>query len=113
MSDMNYIGALVKILETPKQKFINSNTLVIKFRVQLPQIRKVRTVELVCWGNLAQSVLNYYKVNDYLLIEGYVSFREKNNLSKNKKNKLLKKVTITVFKVYPFLLNKRFSNKLS
>ena len=114
MSDMNYIGALVKILETPKQKFINSNTLLIKFRVQLPQIRKVRTVELVCWGNLAQSILNYYKVNDYILIEGYISFREKNNLNISKENKPLKKVTITVLKVYPFLLNyKRSMNKLS
>jgi len=112
MGDMNYIGALVKVLETPKKKFINSNTLVITFRVQLPQIRKIRTVELVCWGNLAQSVLNYYKVNDYILIEGYISFRENNNLNKNKNP--FKKVTITVLKVYPFLLNyKRSMNKLS
>jgi single-stranded DNA-binding protein len=112
MSDMNHIGAIVKILETPKQKFINSNTLVIKFRVQLPQVRKIRIVELVLWGNLANSVLNYYKVNDYILIEGYISFRE--NASSNKNNKPLKKVTITVLKVYPFLLNyNRSINKLS
>ena len=107
---MNYIGAIVKVLETPKQRFINSNTLVIKFRVQLPQIRKIRIVELVCWGNLAKSVLNYYKANDYILIEGYVSFRN----SENSLNKTSKKVTITVLKVYPFLLNyKRSINKLS
>jgi single-stranded DNA-binding protein len=112
MSDMNHIGAIVKILETPKQKFINSNTLVIKFRVQLPQVRKIRIVELVFWGNLANSVLNYYKVNDYILIEGYISFRE--NESSDKKNKPFKKVTITVLKVYPFLLNyNRSINKLS
>jgi single-stranded DNA-binding protein len=112
MSDMNHIGAIVKILETPKQKFINSNTLVIKFRVQLPQVRKIRIVELVLWGNLANSVLNYYKVNDYILIEGYISFRE--NESSNKNNKPFKKVTITVLKVYPFLLNyNRSINKLS
>jgi single-stranded DNA-binding protein len=112
MSDMNHIGAIVKILETPKQKFINSNTFVIKFRVQLPQVRKIRIVELVLWGNLANSVLNYYKVNDYILIEGYISFRE--NESSNKNNKPFKKVTITVLKVYPFLLNyNRSINKLS
>jgi single-stranded DNA-binding protein len=103
MSSMNRIGAIVKILETPKQKFINSNTLVIKFRVQFPQVRKIRIVELVFWGNLANSVLNYYQVNDYILIEGYISFRE--NESSNKNNKPFKKVTITVLKVYPFLLN--------
>jgi single-stranded DNA-binding protein len=103
MSSMNRIGAIVKILETPKQKFINSNTLVIKFRVQFPQVRKIRIVELVFWGNLANSVLNYYQVNDYILIEGYISFRE--NESSNKNNKPFKKVTISVLKVYPFLLN--------
>jgi len=112
MGDMNYIGAVVKVLETPKQRFLNSNTLVITFRVQLPQIRKIRIVELVCWGNLAQSVLNYYKVNDYIVIEGYISFRQKKSSSKT--NKPIKKVTITVIKVYPFLLNyKRSMNKLS
>lgn len=110
---MNYMGAIVKILETPKQKVINSNTLVIKFRAQLPQVRKSRIVKLVIWGKLARAVLDYYKVNDYILIEGYVSLRDNNNnLNRNKKP--LKNVTISVLKVYPFLLNRnRFINKLS
>jgi single-stranded DNA-binding protein len=113
MTDMNYIGAIVKILETPKQKFINSNILVIKFRAQLPQVRKSRIIKLVIWGKLARAVLDYYKINDYILIEGYASLREKNN-SLNINKKPLKKVTITVLKVYPFLLNyNRFINKLS
>ena len=112
MSDMNYIGAIVKILETPKQKFINSNTLVIQFRAQLPQVRKNRIVKLVIWGNLAQAVINYYKINDYILIEGYASLRENKILNEN--TKPLKKVTITVLKVYPFLLSySRSINKLS
>lgn len=109
MGDMNYIGAIVKVLETPKQKSINSNTLIVQFRVQLPQVRKSRIVELVCWGNLAKSILNYYNVNDYILIEGYVSSKK----IPNQNNKALNKVTITVLKVYPFLLNyKQSINKL-
>ena len=109
---MNYIGAIVKILETPKQKFINSNTLVIKFRAQLPQVRQIQIVKLVIWGNLARAVLNYYKINDYILIEGYASIRE--NIISNENNKSIKKVTITVLKVYPFLLSySRSINKLS
>ena len=104
---MNYIGAVVKILEVPKQQLINSKTLVIKFRAQLPQVRKHRVVKLVFWNNLALAVLNYYKVNDYILIEGYTSIR-KNSTSNGKK------VTITVVKVYPLLLNYNPSiNKLS
>ena len=111
MGDMNYIGALVKILENPRQKHLDSNRFIVHFRVQLPQVRKNRIVELICWGNLAESVLSYYKVNDYILIEGYVSSR--NNNSSKQMNKAFKKVTITVLKVYPFLLNsKRPINKL-
>lgn len=110
---MNYMGAIVKILETPKQKLINSNILVIKFRAQLPQVRKSRIVKLVIWGKLARAVLDYYKINDYILIEGYASLRDNNNIS-NINKKPLKTVTITVSKVYPFLLNyNRFINKLS
>lgn len=110
---MNYMGAIVKILETPKQKLINSNILVIKFRAQLPQVRKSRIVKLVIWGKLARAVLDYYKINDYILIEGYASLTDNNNIS-NINKKPLKTVTITVLKVYPFLLNyNRFINKLS
>jgi hypothetical protein len=47
MSDTNYIGGIVKILETPKQKFLKNNILVTKFRVQLPQVRNTRIVNLV------------------------------------------------------------------
>jgi single-stranded DNA-binding protein len=112
MSDMNYIGAIVKILETPKQKFLNSNTLVIKFRAQIPQVRKSRIVKVVIWGKLALAVLDYYKINDYLLIEGYASLRDNNSSNGNKKS--LKNVTISVLKVYPLRLNyNRFINKLS
>jgi hypothetical protein len=106
---MNYIGAIVKILEIPKQKLLNPmpNTTCITFRAQLPQIRKQKVVTLVVWGNLALQVLNFYKVNDYILIEGYPSIQIISNGQKTS----LKKVSITVVKVYPLLLNS--TNKLS
>ena len=115
MKNTNYIGVVVKILETPIIKRTNSNKIVIKFRVQLPQVRKNRNlsriVTLMAWGNLANTILNYYKINDYILIEGYISIRE-NKISDLRK-KSFKKVTITLFKVYPFLLNSnRLKNKL-
>ena len=102
---MNHIGAIVKILETPKQKFINSNIVVVKVRAQLPSVRKSRIVKLVIWGKLALTVLDYYKVNDYILIEGYVSLRDNNNILKVN-NKPLKNVTISVLKIYSFILNR-------
>jgi hypothetical protein len=96
MVDTNYTSGIVKILEDPVQTVFNT-----KFRVQFPQVRKSGIVNLVFWGNLGQDVVNYYQINDYILIEGYLSLR--NNQIPRIKNS--KKFEITVLKVYPFLLS--------
>jgi single-stranded DNA-binding protein len=103
MVDTNYIGGIVKILETPKQKFFNNNIPVVEFRVQLPQTRNSKIVKLTFWGNLARDVVSYYKINDYVLIEGYLSFRDKK--ISNLTTQISKKIEITVLKIYPFLLS--------
>jgi hypothetical protein len=71
MSDTNYIGGIVKILEVPKQKFLNNTTAVTEFRVQLPQVRNT-TIHLIF---KTRDVATYYKINDYILIEGYLSLQ--------------------------------------
>lgn len=103
MTDTNYIGGIIKILETPKQKFLKNNILVTKFRAQISQRRNPRIVTLTFWGNLARDVTTNYKINDYLIIEGFLSLRNKNysslTISKSKK------IEITVRKAYPFFLS--------
>jgi hypothetical protein len=97
MGDTNYFVCIVKILETPRKKSAQNNTVMTQFRVQLPQFRNQikQIAKLKFWGNLGRDVLDYYKVNDYIIIEGYLS------IAKKKKSK---KIEITVLKVYPFLL---------
>lgn len=108
MSDTNYIGAIVKILESPKNKTIKNKISITKFRAQLPQIRQTRVIDIVVWGNLANDIAKYYSVNDYILVEGYVSLRK---LSLPKSNrKILKRARFTVLKAYPFLLSANRSN---
>jgi molybdopterin-guanine dinucleotide biosynthesis protein len=58
---------------------------------------------LLVWGNLGRDIKKFYKVDDYILIEGYSSIRSKTILTANSDN--LKQVFITVIKVYPILLN--------
>ena len=103
MGDTNFISGVVKILETPKQQSINNNTLVTGFRVQFPQVRNNCIVHLKFWGKLARDVKTYYKVNDYILIEGYIALKDKQNETSN--IQLSKKIEITVLKIYPLLLN--------
>ena len=102
MADTNYISSIVKVLENPIQIVLNNNIHVTKFRVQLPQLRNNRLIHLVVWGNLGQDVLNYYQINDYIIVEGYLSLRDKKVINLINKNQ--KKIEITVLKIYPFFL---------
>lgn len=107
MDQTNYIVGIVKILEISKEKIINDKTSVVKLRVQLSQIRNPKIVTLIFWDNLAHDIVNYYKVNDYLIIEGFLSLRTKQTSELKIKN--LKKVEITVIRTYPFILSSDLS----
>ena len=98
MNDMNYFASIVKILEKPTQIINNDKIVSTEFRAQLIQIRNNQIVNLVFWGNLARDVVNYYQINDYIIIEGYLSLHNKTNNKLMKQN--LKKVQITVLKIY-------------
>ena len=107
MGDTNYISSIVKILENPIQTVFNKNIPITQFRVQLPQVRNNIIINLVFWGKLSQDIANYYEINDYIIVEGYLSVRDKKMLKNSKK------VEITVLKVYPFLLSyNRQNNKV-
>lgn len=102
MGNTNYFSTIVKVLENPTKTVSQKNTPISRFRAELPQIRKNRVIHLVFWGNLANHVSIYYQVNDYLLIEGYLSIRDSKKNDTLKKN--FKKIEVAVLKVYPFFL---------
>jgi single-stranded DNA-binding protein len=105
MGDTNVVGGIVKILEIPKYINFNKNIPVTRFRVQFPQIRNTSIVYLTFWGNLANDVTNFYKINDYILIEGYISLRNRNKRFSDRSLSKYKKVEITVLKIYPIFLH--------
>jgi len=76
---MNYVGGIVRILEIPKLHSLKNNITRTEFRAKLPQIRNKKSttiVKLVFWGDFAYDVANYYRVNDYILIEGYLAYKK-------------------------------------
>ena len=99
MSSTSLISGIVKILENPRQKLINKTIPVTEFRVQFPQTDNNEIINLIFWGNLGKDVINYYKTNDYVIIEGYLSLQNNELFQKSKK------VKITVLKIYPLLLS--------
>jgi hypothetical protein len=105
MVDTNYISAVVKILETPVQGVTKNNIPTVKFRAQFPQFRNNSLVHVTFWGNLGKGIADYYNINDYILVEGYISLRDKVSFSETTFKP--KRVEITVLRVYPFLLKDR------
>jgi hypothetical protein len=103
MNDINFISGIVRILETPKYQILNNNVLVNRFRVQFPEVKNNGIVHLTFWGNLAREIPTYYKINDYILIEGYIGLQDKQTGISN--IQMPKKIEITVLKIYPFLLS--------
>lgn len=98
MADTNYLGSVVKILEKPIQTIVQDKVLKTECRAQLAQVRNTRIVNLVFWGNLARDTVNSYQVNDYIMIEGYVSLCDMKSKKLVKRN--LKKVEIVILKSF-------------
>lgn len=108
MNSVNYITGMIQILESPRQELLENNILVTRFRGQLPSLRSKQIIELTFWGNLAQDVISYCKVADYLLVEGYISLRKKEIASSSPFPS--KKIELTVLKAYPLYANIKDSN---
>ena len=102
---MNYISCIVQILEIPTTIEVYDYTIEkIKFKVQLPYSRNKLQLEenssiivySVIWGNLVYDLLNYYNVNDYVLIEAYIS----TSLTIPKNKRL---ISLNIIKMFPLL----------
>jgi hypothetical protein len=96
MSDVNHVQSIVKVLEIPTRGFFINDILMTKVRCQLPQYQNTIIVDLIFWGKLAADILAFYKVNDYILIEGYLGLL----VDRQSKSK---KFEITVLKIYPLV----------
>ena len=103
MPDTNFIASIVKILEPPNQKILADNLLITSFRVQFPQVRENSIVSLKFLGNIGKDIIRYYKVNDYILIEGYLKLN--NQKLSNISNQKEEQIEITVLRIYPIGLN--------
>ena len=99
MGNSNYVSVIVKVLENPRKTFSKGKIPMTTFRSEIPQVRKNKIIHLIFFGKLADNVKEYYQVNDYILVEGYLSIKE--NLLDNLSRKNLKKIEVSVLKIYP------------
>nr|YP_009093204.1 hypothetical protein Ycf41 [Roundia cardiophora]AIR75877.1 hypothetical protein Ycf41 [Roundia cardiophora] len=102
---MNYVIFAAKVLKNAGQSFFKDGTSLTELTVQLPQIKKNNTrliAQISVWGRLSYDSSNYYKLNDYIIVEGYISFRNSN--IEHTYNSINKQVEISAFKIYPLRL---------
>ncbi len=104
---MNYVILTVKVIQNSGQSFFEDGTALTELVVQLPQISKnypKLIVHLSIWGKLSYDVAKYYKLDDYIIIEGYILVKNLNVSSLKNLSLIDKQVEISVFKLYPLSL---------
>ena len=100
---MNYTSFIIKVINKPHYTLCDQT---IPFTEVLGKFYQFRNnshsiCKLSFWGRPAYEVLKYSKTNDYLLVEGYLSLRPYTF----KKTDITTNIEISIFKVYPFLVN--------
>jgi hypothetical protein len=106
---MNYSNFIVKLVTLPEQSFFESETSLVKIEVQFSENDDntfIGNLSLSVWGNLVNEFKTHYQRNDYILIEGSLSFIEK--ISKN--YEVENEIELTISKSYPLTLK---SNSLN
>lgn len=95
---MNHSIFVVRVLNEPIHLTFNEYQ-TIEIKVQFPALRQKsfkNEFTLLLWGDYRDDFLKYYKVRDYLIVEGTITLKgyaEREN-----------EVKVIVKKLYPFLL---------
>ena len=99
---MNYCNFIVKIVEKPVQQYFKDNISLVEIGVQISQLRSAKTLQtlqIILWGDLGYDSLKYYQINDYIIIEGYISLWK--DFLQSDKFRSKSQVLISVRKIYP------------
>ena len=83
--------------ETGRHNPIRQNVKVIKNKVDA---NSKNVLNISIWGNLSANLLKNPKINDYFIIEGYISIRK--TLSTLEIAQQDKQIDISILNMYPF-----------
>jgi len=93
---------MVQILSIPKECTKEGDISLVKIQVQLAKIKRKKSFnqfKIYIWGNLAEKVVKHFRMGDYIIIEGILSFT-----SMDFKSYSQKEIKFTVLNICPFLL---------
>nr|YP_011007368.1 hypothetical protein V2495_pgp012 [Scytothamnus australis]WAM64797.1 hypothetical protein [Scytothamnus australis] len=96
---MNHAIFIVKLIKDPVSiNYENYQTVEAKVKFASPrQKSSINELTLLLWGEYRDDFLTYYKVHDYVIVEGILTLTDsKTNISEGK---------LIVKRLYPLLLN--------
>ena len=96
---MNYTSFIIKVINKPEYTLCEQKIPLTEALGKFYQFHNnSHTIcKLSFWGRPAYEILKYYKVNDYVLVEGYLSFQP----STFEKFDIKTDIELSIFKVYP------------
>jgi hypothetical protein len=101
---MNSAVFTVKIIDKPVKSFFKKDIAVIEVKVKIIKNKvdanSKNILNLSIWYNLSSDLLKNPKINDYFIIEGYISVRK--NLSTLEIYQPDKQIDISILNMYSF-----------
>lgn len=101
---MNSAVCIVKIIDKPVKSFFKQQIVVTEVKVKVIKNKvdanSKNILNISIWGNLSANLLKNPKINDYFIIEGYISIRK--TLSTLEIAQHDKQIDISVLNMYPF-----------
>ena len=94
MVSTNYIIGIAKVLEEPEFKILDDD---IYLTTVIVELEEYDNISLNFWGNLAIEVLEQFQIDDFILIEGYISLQE---IEISIDYSISEKVILTVLEIY-------------
>lgn len=91
---MNHAFFIVKVVKSPIHLMYKEYE-TVEIKVEFPILRQKNSkneIVLLLWGEHRTDFLKYYKIQDYLLIEGIITLKSNSEIK------------VTVKRLYPFLL---------
>nr|YP_009327092.1 hypothetical protein [Pleurocladia lacustris]ANS57620.1 hypothetical protein [Pleurocladia lacustris]ANS57764.1 hypothetical protein [Pleurocladia lacustris] len=95
---MNHTIFVVRVVDDPVHLIYKEHE-TIQIKVRFPVLRQKDSKSeliLLLWGDYRNDFLKYYKVQDYLIIEGTLTLKGYKNMENEPK--------VIVKRIYPFLL---------
>ena len=76
---MNYITLIGKIVQNPEQSFFENGESITETLIEFTPINSNKVIEyckISLWGDFEQELVRNYNLNDFIIVEGYLSYAD-------------------------------------